>query len=54
MQLTLNELSNAKWLQKYKETWTKGKNRRKKDIEKSLSQHGHLALGEVFNYLFTP
>lgn len=26
----------------------------KKYVEKSLSQHRHLAFGEVFNYLFTP
>lgn len=28
--------------------------KKKKYIEKSLSQHGQLASGEVFNYLFTP
>lgn len=52
MQLTLNKVSNVKLLQKITSN-SKG-NKKNKNIEKSLSQHGHLALGEVFNYLFTP
>lgn len=32
----------------------KGEQKKIRILKKSLSQHGHLALGEVFNYLFTP